>query len=281
MVFDVNLGAFSDPAPDPGPQLVGAPSAKVPYAPPSAVRPVDYREFHRRAYGDDGESRVCSARKTSTLLYGAFIEIVRNLYRLRSPHILGVPAVKWSDDVQRTGIWIDSDYRWNQDNPEFLPAIYVSIPEIRYQSELGFANMSVGMVLKDAVYQYQRSGSGSVSFTHVSGTAGEAMALCDNTRAYLSDFCGPISEDLCLDEFQEASVKPIAPAQKDSRDRYMSSTTFSFSFHEEWEVKMDSPILRSVDLLQESTGYGILSTERDVRARGDQPDGGSGGGAGS
>lgn len=242
--------AQDDPAPDRPPEK--------PSFPPSAQKPLYFPEF-LPGTEKDGEPAICSARKTTLYLYGMFLELVRKLYRDVTPYLKGVPPVRWLGPARKGGIWIDTEYNWNPEHPEFLPAIYVKLSQIGYQSELGPPNKSVGTIMKDAIYQYRRRGGGNVSFVHVSGTAGEAVALCDNTRAYLGDFCGPISDDLCLDEFWEKGVEPLGPAQKDSKDRYMSVTTFEYSFYEEWDIKAETPILKSIDLLQDDRRYGTLS----------------------
>ena len=241
------------------------------------IAPAEVHQVHEFA----GRELMCELRKTSMVLYGMFVELVREFYRFQSPYIEGAPAVKWDPDPRKTGISIDSEYMWNQDHPEFLPAIFVRLGDIQYGSLGGQGSpISAGMVLEDAVYRQVRTGATSVSFLHVGGNEGEACALCDNTRAYLSDFSMAVRRDLVLTKFHEVSATPIRQWAPDSKERWHSSSTFAVEWQEESRIKLESPVLRRVDVgpssgdgascagvnscfLNETGKYGILSCRRD------------------
>ena len=227
------------------------------------VKPVEMHEVHELA----GRELICELRKTSMVLYGMFVELVRQFYRDQTPYVIGSPDVRWSKDPQKTGIWIDSELNWNAAHPEFLPAIYVKLGDIQYGSPFGEGGPVPGaMILKDAIYSRMRKGATSVSFVHIGGTAGEACSLCDNTRAYLSDFENKIREDLVLTRFYESQVAPLRQCSPDSKERWQASSTFSVEWSEETRIKLESPILRTIDIdaLQEYRNYGILSTRRGM-----------------
>lgn len=230
------------------------------------VAPVETHEVHELA----GRELICELRKTNMILYGLFVELVREFYRFQTPYIIGVPDVRWDKDPQKTGIWIDSELAWNASHPEFVPAIYVKLGGVQYGGLLGEGQPIAGqMILKDAVYSSVRNGRGSVTFVHVGGTAGEACMLCDNTRSYLSDFAPVIRRDFVLTKFYEQSAEPIRQAQPDSKEKWQSSSTFAIEWHEETRTKLESPILRAVDLigtdpdsLHRLRDYGILSSRQ-------------------
>lgn len=230
------------------------------------VAPVEAHEVHELA----GHEMICELRKTSMVLYGLFVELVREFYRFQTPYVIGAPDVRWDRDPQKTGIWIDSELNWNASHPEFVPAVYVKLGDVQYGSVMGQgAPLDGPMVLKDAIYSYQRSAQSSVTFVHVGGTAGEACMLCDNTRAYLSDFASQIRRDYLFTKFYEAGATPIRQYQPDSKEKWQSSATFALEWQEQSSVKLESPILRAVDLvgvdpddLQRLVGYGILSSRQ-------------------
>ena len=230
------------------------------------VAPTETHDVHELA----GHELICELRKTNMVLYGLFVELVREFYRFQTPYIIGVPDVRWDKDPQKTGIWIDSELTWNASHPEFVPAIYVKLGPVQYGSPFGEGQpLASGMVLKDAIYRTCRTGHGSVTFVHVGGTAGEACMLCDNTRAYLSDFSPRIRSDFVLTKFYEQQSTPLQQAQPDSKEKWQSSSTFAIEWHEETGVKLESPILRSVDLvgtdpdsLKQFKDYGILSSRQ-------------------
>ena len=220
----------------------------------------EVHEVHELA----GHELICELRKTNMVLYGMFTELVRKLYRQNGPYVVGCPDVRWDPDPQKTGIWIDTELNWNPEHPEFLPAIFVRLGEVQYSSPGGAAPIASGMILRDAVYKTLRTGRTAVSFCHVGGNAGEACALCDNTRFWLSDFAMPIRRDLVLSGFYEVGSVPLRQYQRDSKERWQSMTTFAVEWNEESSLKLESPILRSIDadFLKERGKYGILSARK-------------------
>ena len=230
------------------------------------VAPVETHEVHELARRE----LICELRKTNMVLYGLFVELVREFYRFQTPYIIGVPDVRWDKDPQKTGIWIDSELTWNASHPEFVPAIYVKLGDVQYGSLVGDGQPTTGpMILKDAVYSSIRSAHGSVTFVHIGGTSAEACMLCDNTRSYLSDFSNVVKRDFVLTKFYEQSASPIRQVQPDSKEKWQSSTTFVLEWNEKTNLKLESPILRSVDLigtdpdsLHTLRDYGILSSRQ-------------------
>ena len=214
-----------------------------------------------------GHRLICELRKTSTVLYGIFVELVRQRYSKAMPYLNGTPDVSWDKDPTKSQIWIDTELNWNSGvaHPEFRPAIYVKLGNVQYMSKYGSIEAPVNTNLKDAIYEYNRIGTGSVTFVHVAETAGAACILNDNTRVYLNDFCQQIADDMCFTKFHEAAATPISVSEKESKERYMATTTFAFEFDETWGVKLESPIIKQIDVgtLQDLGKYGIL-TKRKV-----------------
>lgn len=266
-------GAFGDPMilphrPEGDIPPVGNPEAVKP-APPKPMDPLRLEIQPDHRIGD--HELICDARKTNLFLYDTFTELVRKIYRDNLDTIVGTPTRKWGRTPQHDGIWIDTELNWKPAHPDFTPAIYVKLSQIQYKSPLGNVNAAAGLDLKNAIYSYTRMGSGTVTFMHVASTSGEAVALCDNTRFYLCDFGAQICEDLCFSKFYEAGTQPLSEAPKESKEMYFSATMFAFEYYEGWRVKKESPILRSVDVLQEDRGYGTLSLHgrrNDLRPEG-------------
>ena len=225
------------------------------------VSPDETHEVHEIAHHE----LICELRKTNMVLYGLFVELVRELYRFESPYIVGCPDVKWDPDPQKTGIWIDSELNWNPEHPEFLPAIYVKLGGVQYSSLYGAGQPTMsGMILKDAVYKIVRNAATQVTFVHVGGNAGEACMLCDNTRSYLSDFSMPIRRDMVFSKFYEAQATALQQTKPDSKERWQSTATFNVEWAEETSLKLESPILReiTIEALQDRIKYGILSSKK-------------------
>ena len=232
------------------------------------VAPVETHDVHELA----GRELICQLRKTNMVLYGMFVELVREFYRFQTPYIIGVPDVRWDPDPQRTNIWIDSELTWNAAHPEFVPAIYVKLGDVQYGSPFGEGKpVPSGIILKDAIYSYARMGRTSVSFVHIGGTPAEACMLCDNTRAYLSDFGCVIARDFALTKFYEAQTSPLKQYQPDSKEKWQSVASFAIEWSEKVQLKLESPILREIDLhgiynledeLPDKKDYGIISSRQ-------------------
>ena len=258
-------GAFGDPMVLPGgnPAKPDVPEAVVlppPSVEPAPQKPLDPMRLEIQPDHEiGGRELICEARKTNLWLYDAFTELVRKIYRDNLDKLIGTPTRKWGRTPQHDGIWIDTELNWKPAHPDFTPAIFVKLSQVQYGSPLGNVNVESDLDLENAVYSYQRVGTGQVTFMHVALTSGEAVALCDNTRYYLCDFCSQIADDLCFTKFAEAATQPLSEAPKESKEMYFSSTTFSFEYYEGWSVKKESPILRSIDILPRGDMYGILS----------------------
>lgn len=259
--MDNQYGAFGDPMILP---VQGVSEVKVegpsPVPPPKPLDPFNVEIQPDHEIG--GRELICETRKTNLWLYDAFTELARKIYRDNLDKIVGTPTRKWGRTPQHDGIWIDTEFNWKPATPDFTPAIFIKIPQVQYSPLIGSISRPTGMNLENAIFEYERMAKGQVTFMHVALTSGEAVALCDNTRYYLCDFCGQIANDLCFTKFYEAATQPLAEAPKGSKELYYSATTFEFEYNEGWRVKQESPILRDVDLLPTDDEYGILSLHR-------------------
>lgn len=90
--------------------------------------------------------------------------------------------------------------------------------------------------------------------------------LCDNTRSYLSDFASKIARDFVFSRFYEQGATAIKQYQPDSKEKWQSTATFGLEWNETTRIKLESPILRSVDIigidpddLNRIKDYGIIS----------------------
>ena len=224
----------------------------------------------REIFPDDklaDKDLICELRKTPTVLYGLFTEVVRQYYLNGQGYLKGTPEIKWDEDPLKSQIWIDSELNWNDEHPEFRPAIFISLGELQSTSPVN-PNSAVKFEMRDAIYHYARQVSGTVTFVHVAQRAGEALILCDNTAAYLTHFAAQIRDDFCFQLFTEIGRKPLVQTKPESSERYMSAATYAFKFGEEWSSKLESPILKVLNVnakptfdRQELRGHGSINTD--------------------
>lgn len=198
-------------------------------------------------HGLAGNELVCEIRKTPTVLYGIFVELLQQFWRgPAADRLFGTPDIQWDRDPKKTKLWIDTELRWESEHPEFRPAIYVKLAPIQHGTINGNTTGIVHRDVQEATYRYARTGAGAVSFVHVGSTAGEACALADATEDYFDAFSPVIMRDFCFDWFKLANRAPLHPMGKDSKEKYGSVVTYDFRFTNEWTLKLESPKLRSL-----------------------------------
>lgn len=211
----------------------------------AGVEDREIQQFHELA----GNELICNLRKTPTVLYGIFTELVQQFWKA-SPEgrLFGTPEISWDRDPKKTGIWIDTEFRWAAEHPEFRPAIYVKLAPIQYGTIDGNTTGLVRRDLQEAEYHYARTGSGQVSFVHVAATDGEACAIADATMDYLDAFSPVITDDFCFDWFKMSSRDPLKEFDKDASVKYGSVVSYDFRFTDTWYLKKETPKLRSLVL---------------------------------
>lgn len=194
-----------------------------------------------------GVEHICELRKSSTVLYGIFTELARLVYHTTDGRLVGTPDVIWNS--KNPSIWIDTELRWEDEHPEFRPAIYVQLSPVKFSEHIPGYNGKVTGADRFATWHYEQKATGAVTFMHIASTVGEACALADNTEYFLSLMQGPICEDFCFNRFVVAERIPLEKLPDESSERYASGVTFSFEFEESWDVTQETPILKAVDAL--------------------------------
>lgn len=213
-----------------------------------------------------GMEHICELRKTSSVLYGILVTIMRAMYSNKKGRTFGCPDVKWSADSQKTKLWIDTELRWEDQRPDFLPAIYVSIGGIKYESIPTLDGQSRIFMSPDGEQSYERTGSASASIIHVAETMGAACALADNTEAYLSSLQDQIAEQYCFEHFVVTGRVPRQKqeqSQASGKGKYVSVVQVQFDWADAWKVKFETPILKTVDV-HETRGRIVSITGTDV-----------------
>jgi hypothetical protein len=190
---------------------------------------------------------LAQQRKTPLLLYGIFVELMRNFYSDAYNLPINVCAV-WTDDETTSAIWIDTEYKWEDRTAEKRPAIYVKLTSIKYSATVGqnAGPMSMGMDLKEADYFFSRVGEGHVQFVHIGATKGQSVALAGSTLDYLDAFATVIRDDFCFEEFEVIEVTPPKLDKSESKDMYHSDVICRFKFQETWTLKLESPKLKKL-----------------------------------
>lgn len=178
--------------------------------------------------------------------------------------LIGTPSVIWSRT--KPGIWIDTELRWEDEHPEFRPAIYIQLGQQQRQDILpGFNGKLLGAD-RFGVRHYEQKVTGQVTFMHVAATSGEACSLADNTEYALTLMQDPIKDDFCFTGFEAAGRIPLTKLPDESKDRYGSGVVYTYEFIDAWDTKEECPILKTIDILngQEAVSRDNIVTEAKV-----------------
>lgn len=186
---------------------------------------------------------ICHIRRTPLVLRGMLVEVTRRLYSEAETLPVGVETV-YDEDPRKSRIWIDADFVWEDEHPEFRPAIYVKLSPLQYRSLTGRRDGRMHMDLEQGEYFHTRNGVGTATWIHVGRTAGEACQLAGVTLDYL-DALGPvIKQDLSFESFHLVGSGPLAMVARESRERYTDMVSVAFAFQDTWSLKYESPKLK-------------------------------------
>jgi len=211
---------------------------------------------------------ICELAKHSSVLYGLFVDLIRQFYMNGDGFIKGCPVKKFDYDKNKTQIWIDKEMRWNDEHPEFRPAIYVKLSPIQYTYPTGRVPYAVDE--RTGTRYDLRHGVGQVTFVHIAKTSGESNILCDNTASYLWRFAQAIKKDYCFIAFKPSNVTPIQKAPDGSKEHWISTCTFDFEFGEATGIRPEAPVLQEIKVvpLQNKIPSDILRTDLDKPRQG-------------
>lgn len=185
---------------------------------------------------------LCHIRKTPMVLYGIFLELTRQFYS-NSDNFAGDVCATWNADPTKSEIWIDTEYVWDEETVEKRPAIYIKLSPITYASITGRHDSLYDIDLIQGEYHFTRSGTGQAMWVHIGTTKAEAVLLAGTTLDYLDAFSMIIAEDFKFETFELSQIGALE-IEKESRERYKSIVTVSYSFQDTWSLKLESPKLK-------------------------------------
>ena len=215
-----------------------------------------------------GMEHICELRKSSSVLYGILVTILRMLYTSKKGRTFGCPDVVWSEDPEKTQLWIDTQLRWEDQRPDFYPAIYVNLGDIQYSVPPTLDLEGRSSISNDGEQSYSRTGICTASIVHVCDTAGEACALADNTENYLSSLQDQIKDEYCFSHFLVTGRTPLQKKEQNQtagKDKMVSIVQIKFDWDDAWTVKLETPILKSVNVIDENrSSLCITGTNVDI-----------------
>ena len=215
-----------------------------------------------------GMEHICELRKSSSVLYGILITILRMLYSSKKGRTFGCPDIIWNKDAGKTQLWIDTELRWEDKRPDVYPAIYVSIGDIQYTPSPGLDMEGETFMSHDGEQHYERVGTCTASIVHVCDTSGEACALADNTENYLSSLQDQLAQEYCFEHFVVTGRTPLQKKEQQQtagKEKLVSVVQVKFDWNDAWAVKLETPILKAIDFIEDDrSSVRICGTNVDV-----------------
>lgn len=193
---------------------------------------------------EDFCSTLRATKRTLTILYSIFLELTRQLYSNEDNLLLGLKTV-WNESPALSKIWIDTEYIWEDKNPDFRPAIYIALGPLKKSTYLDNFNDQISGDVKEGIKIYARKNEGTVTFVHIGQTKGETVYLTSNTADYIEGLAKIIRDDFCFQTFFVTDVTPLK-VYKESKDHLRGEVTASFTYVDTWSIKTESPKLKKI-----------------------------------
>ena len=227
-------------------------NARVPFAPSTNTMGVPKIEL-----GPD-LTTVKFLRKDPMMLYGIFVELLRQIYSADTSASVAGTYI-WDQDKNKSQIWIDTEANYNDDLPDVVPCIYVELPGIQYSSHTGLTKGLYDMNMEEGEYLYSRVGRGQVNLIHTGNTKGDGVILATNTFNYMDAFADIIRKEFCFDKLYVIGFNPLQVVKKE-REKFRSVLSMAFEFQETFVVKLESPKLKKLVINAGQALLGLLDS---------------------
>ncbi len=149
----------------------------------------------------------------------------------------------WSEG-DRTGILIESIYRWRGDLVEKRPAVIIK-PNSRKNVRVGLGD--VWRATEQGNIQYQTFWVGSHTLFCIRESGASVDILATEVQRELTQFADDIKRYLGLYQWQVTEVGAVAEVQE-ARETFVVPITVGWTYSEMWEVRPEALKLRKVPL---------------------------------
>jgi hypothetical protein len=178
------------------------------------------------------------------MILGLLIDVLRRHFadtlNIESPDLR---SLVWRKD-ERTGILIESIYRWRGELVEKRPAVVVK-PNARANVKMGIGNV-LGPDEQGHV-KYQTFWVGSHTLFCIHGLGASVDILATEVQREITQFAPVLGKYLDLYEFQVTEVGAVAEVEE-ARESFVIPVTVGWAYGETWKVEYESLKLMRVPL---------------------------------
>lgn len=201
----------------------------------------------QRLVDEAGVKMISNIRRTPMILCGMFVELTRSLYSFDEN--LFPPARTWSPTNEKDHLFVEPAYKWDPENIDRMPAIYVDMGDLQLSADpiKGIGSHGVHFDLKEGVDYREHVAGTSVVWAHVCDTRGECLLYQGITYDLIAGLSFAIKRDFCLEKFDvRAILKP--KLQSDQPRTYVAEVQATLQFREPYALKRETPKLKQISV---------------------------------
>lgn len=190
---------------------------------------------------------ICALMPRPQVVQGLLVSWMRN-------HFSAAPNIEdstlgntlWAADVSKTGIAIDSVYRWQPALTEMRPGIFVKRNGWRIL-HLGIDDRKMGVTPPSGNPQYAAYIQGAHSLFCVAGAPAECEILGAEVYRELLEFGPKIREAFGFMRFQVMEVGEVSILEE-ARQNFVLPISVAYAAEETWEIVKQAPPLKTIKL---------------------------------
>lgn len=205
----------------------------------------DVRQEAQRLVDEASVKMIPNIRRTPLILCGMFVELTRSLYSFEEN--LYPPARTWSATNEKDHLFIDPAYKWDPENTDRMPAVYVDVGDIQMSAKpvQGIGSHGVHFDLKEGTDYRQDMAGTSIVWAHLCDTRAECLLYQGITYDLIAGLSFAIKRDFCLENFGvRAILKP--KLQSDQPRTYVAEVQATLQWRESYALKRETPKLKQI-----------------------------------
>jgi hypothetical protein len=203
------------------------------------------RQEAQRLVDEANVNMLRHIRRSPLIMCGMFVELTRSLYSFEEN--LYPPARTWSATNKRDHLFIEPSYKWDKENDDRKPAIYVDVGDMQIQADpvKGIGSHGTHFDLKEGVDYREHVVGGSIAWAHVCDARAECLLYQGITYDLIAGLSFAIKRDFCLEKFDvRAILKPRL--QSDQPRTYVSEVQATYQLREPYALKRETPKLKQI-----------------------------------
>lgn len=190
-------------------------------------------------------SSLCSTGWRPVLLTGFFRDfLVRHFATPLNIETPDLRHITWTAD-ERTGILIESVFRWRGSLVEKRPAVIIK--RNAYRNLRVAIGDFAGVVDEKGFREYATLWVGSHTLFCIHGTGAATEILATEVQREVTQFAPVIKQDLQLIALAVSEVGAISEVEEAS-EHFVVPITVGWAYQERWKITLDSRPIRSISL---------------------------------